>query len=91
MAIQNIFITGPINYGYRVVDERARYQGTDEYYCVKKGGSNDPLIHYGFYTMLKRISENGKEEVEFRDIDTLIRKKKEIKENTKALKNFMLV
>ena len=63
-------ITGPINYGYRVVDERARYQGTDEYYCVKKGGSNDPLIHYGFYTMLKRLSENGKEEVLYESDET---------------------
>ena len=32
--------------------------------------------------ILKFLQENGKEEVEFRDIDTLIRKKKEIKENS---------
>lgn len=56
-------ITGPINYGYEIVDNRSRKQGTDEYYCIKKGGSNEPLIHYGYYTMLKRSSENGKEEI----------------------------
>ena len=44
-------ITGPINYEYRVVNERSRTQGADTYYCIKKGGSNDPLIHYGYYTL----------------------------------------
>ena len=56
-------IKGPINYGYEIMGKRSRKQGTDEYYCIKRGGSNDPLIHYGYYTMLKRSSENGKEEI----------------------------
>ena len=58
-------ITGPINYYYDIVKKRVRKQGNDEYYSIKKGGSNAPdsLITYGSYTMLKRISKEGEEEI----------------------------
>ena len=56
-------IAGPSNYDYRVITERARKQGSDQYYCIKSGGSNDPLKRYGYYTMLKRTSKEGVEEI----------------------------
>lgn len=56
-------ITGPNNYYYEVVTDRLRKQGDDQYFCIKSGGSNNSLIHYGYYTMLKRTSDQGCEEI----------------------------
>lgn len=72
-------IIGPSNYINKVVDKRLRIQGNDQYYSVKKGGSNTPdsLIYYGYYTMLKRTTREGWEEVLYEadtslDMDTLM-------------------
>lgn len=43
--------------------ERSRRQGNDEYYCIRSGGSDSPLIHYGYYTMLRRTMANGEDEI----------------------------
>lgn len=56
-------ITGPVNYSYEVLGKRSRRQGNEEYYCIRSDGSDSSLIHYGYYTMLRRTSENGEEEI----------------------------
>ena len=56
-------ITGPSNYYYEVVQERIREQGNDRYYCTNGSGDSISLVHYEYYTILKRISEEGKEEI----------------------------
>ena len=56
-------IIGPSNYYYEVVQERIREQGNDRYYCTNGSGDSISLVHYEYYTILKRISEEGKEEI----------------------------
>lgn len=56
-------ITGPVNYTYDVLGKRSRRQGNDEYCCIRSGGSDSPLIHYGYYTMLRRTLANGEDEI----------------------------
>lgn len=63
-------ITGPSNYYYEVVQERIRKQGNDRYYCTNGSEGNISLGHYEYYTILKRKSEEGKEEILY-EVDTL--------------------
>ncbi len=63
-------ITGPSNYYYEVVQERIRKQGNDRYYCTNGSEGNISLVHYAYYTILKRTSGEGKEEILY-EVDTL--------------------
>ena len=56
-------IIGPENYYYEVVEERMRKRGDDRYYCTNGSGGNNPLVHYGSYSILKRTSKEGEEEI----------------------------
>ncbi len=56
-------IIGPDNYFFKVVESRVRNQGSDSYFCTNGSGGNNPLVHYSQYTILKRISEDGEEEI----------------------------
>lgn len=63
-------ITGPRNYYHEVVQERMRNRGDYRYYCTNGSGGNSPLVHYGFYTILKRTSKEGEEEILY-EVNTL--------------------
>lgn len=56
-------IIGPSNYYYDVVQERIRKQGNDRYYCANGSEGNISLGHFEYYTILKRTSGEGKEEI----------------------------
>lgn len=63
-------ITGPRNYFGDVVTERIRKQGDYRYFCTNNSGGDNPLVRYGFYTILKRTSKEGEEEILYK-VDTL--------------------
>lgn len=63
-------ITGPGNYYGENVTTRLRIQGNYKYFCTNNSGGDDPLVHYGFYTVLKRKSADGQEEILYK-VDTL--------------------
>lgn len=54
-------IINPSNYYYEVVEERTRKQGGYRYYCTNGSGGN--MGHYGSYTILKRTSKEGEEQI----------------------------
>lgn len=62
-------ITGPSNY-YEFVLERIRKQGNDRYYCTNGSEGNFSFVHYEYYTILKRTSGEGKEEILY-EVNTL--------------------
>lgn len=58
----NIYrIKGPSNHWFEIVDERVRRCGKDVYLCSNRYGSDNPNVHYGFYTILKRTGPDGEE------------------------------
>lgn len=63
-------IIGPSNYYSEFVLERIRKQGNDRYYCTNGSEGNISLVHYAYYTILKRTSGEGKEEILY-EVDTL--------------------
>lgn len=63
VSVQIYTITGPDNYFFKVVESRVRNQGSDSYFCTNGSGGNNPLVYYSQYTILKRISEDGEEEI----------------------------
>ena len=63
-------ITGPSNYYYEFVLERIRKQGNDRYYCTNGSEGNFSFVHYEYYTILKRTSREGKEEILY-EVNTL--------------------
>ena len=62
-------ITSPSNY-YGFVLERIREQGNDRYYCINGSEGNFSFGHYEYYTILKRTSGEGKEEILY-EVNTL--------------------
>ena len=63
-------ITGPRNYFYNIVQNPTRKQGNDQYYCTNGSGGNNSIEHYSYYTILKRVSQEGEEEILY-EVDTL--------------------
>ena len=67
-------ITGPSNYYSKFVRERIRKQGNDRYYCTNGSESEGNFslgeTHYEYYTILKRTSGEGKEEILY-EVNTL--------------------
>ncbi|MDE6363178.1 MAG: hypothetical protein K2L86_02765 [Lachnospiraceae bacterium] len=63
-------ITGPRNYFYKIVQNPTRNQGNDQYYCTNGSNGNDSIERYSYYTILKRVSEKGEEEILY-EVDTL--------------------
>ena len=55
-------ITGPRNYYSEIVEKRIREQGNYRYFCTNGSGGNNPLVHWDYYTILKRTSREGEEE-----------------------------
>ena len=56
-------ITGPRNYINDVMDKRLRKQGDYQYLCTNGSGGDNTLVSYGFYTILKRTSKEGEEDI----------------------------
>ena len=63
-------ITGPRNYFYKIVQNPTRNQGNGQYYCTNGSNGNDSIERYSYYTILKRVSEKGEEEILY-EVDTL--------------------
>ena len=63
-------ITGPGNYFGEIVTKRLRTRGNYKYFCTNNSGGDNPLVHYGYYTILKRKSAEGEEEILYK-VDTL--------------------
>ncbi len=63
-------IAGPGNYYSENVTTRLRIRGNYKYFCTNNSGGDNPLVHYGFYTVLKRKSADGEEEILYK-VDTL--------------------
>ncbi|MDE7418062.1 MAG: hypothetical protein K2N44_17475 [Lachnospiraceae bacterium] len=55
-------IVGPDNYYYKVVEKRSCKQGDDTYYCTNNSRNNS-LVHSAGYAILKRVSQDGVEEI----------------------------
>ena len=56
-------ITNFDDYFSKFVQNRIRNKGNERYFCTNSSGGNNPLVSYGYYTILKRISGEGGEEI----------------------------
>jgi len=63
-------IAGPENYYNENVTKRLRIRGDYKYFCTNNSGGDNPSVHYGFYTVLKRMPSDGEEEILYR-VDTM--------------------